>query len=211
MKRGLFFVIEGPDGLGKSTQASILKDYLECKGRRVLLTREPGGSWFGDAIRNILLTSSTDHVLTPEAELFLFLADRANHVQQVIVPTLASGMDVVCDRYVHSTYVYQSVGRGFNIEKLKELHALATDHLYPDLSIILKGKGHRQEPLNSLDVLSSTYHDQISMAYDRLADFIPNTHYINGDQALRFVYNDISYLVDRELEKYSSHAPHEST
>jgi dTMP kinase len=132
---GLFITLEGIDGSGKSTQARLLAEALRQSGRCVRLTREPGGTTAGEQIRHLVL--SPERAISPEAELFLYLADRALHVLEVIRPALAAGCVVVCERYTDSTLAYQGYGRGLDLDLLRRLNALATQETAPDLTIVL--------------------------------------------------------------------------
>ncbi len=131
----MFITFEGIEGSGKSTALIGLCDYLEKQGFEVIRTREPGGSALGQNLRSTLLDERSK--LCSEAELFLFLADRAQHVQEVIRPALEQGKFVLCDRYVDSTLAYQGAGRGLDIEKLLSLHELCTHNLWPNLTLLL--------------------------------------------------------------------------
>ena len=132
----MFITFEGIEGTGKSTQIELLRERLEARGRRVVVTCEPGGSRIGAELRRVLL-SLENRDLTPQAELFLYLADRAQHVAQVVRPALASGAVVLSDRFVDSTVAYQGHGRGMDIALLHQLNAVAVDGLWPQLTILL--------------------------------------------------------------------------
>lgn len=132
----MFITFEGIEGSGKSTQIGLLAQALEARGRELLLTREPGGSELGNTLRPILL-SMKSRDLTSRAELFLYLADRAQHAATVIRPALAAGRVVLCDRYADSTTVYQGSGRGLDLAALEQLNALAVDGLWPERTILL--------------------------------------------------------------------------
>lgn len=131
-----FITFEGGDGSGKSTQVRLLADFLSSKGRDVLVTREPGGTELGLLIRRLLLEVS-DQTIVPTAELLLYLADRAQHVQQVILPALRLGKVVLCDRFTDSTVAYQGFGRGIEIGLLQRLNNLADDGCRPALTFLL--------------------------------------------------------------------------
>ena len=131
----MFITLEGIEGVGKTTLLHNLAGVFKQLGHTVLVTREPGGSALGQALRPLLLSNKA--TLCPEAELFLFLADRAQHVAEVIRPALAQGSIVLCDRYVDSTIVYQGYGRGLNIERLRELNEMAVGGLWPDRTFVL--------------------------------------------------------------------------
>lgn len=135
MSKGLFITFEGGDGCGKTTQIKLLDEYLRGKGYKTLLTREPGAKGLGEKIREILLNYNGE--VSPRCESFLFLADRAQHIDCVIKPAIESGIIVLCDRHTDSTIAYQGYGRGLNIEQIKSLNKIATSGLKPDLTIVL--------------------------------------------------------------------------
>lgn len=132
----MFVTLEGIEGTGKSTQIALLADWLRGRGREPVITREPGGSRLGGELRRILLSmESTD--ITGPAELFLYLADRAQHVATVIKPALDQGRDVICDRFADSTVVYQGYGRGLDPKLLHAFNEVAVAGSWPDLTILL--------------------------------------------------------------------------
>ena len=130
----MFITLEGGEGVGKTTQQALLALQLRQAGYPCLCTREPGGTALGRALREILLHGDP---LTPLAELFLYAADRAEHVQKCILPALAAGQVVVCDRFTDSTLAYQGYGRGLDLEKIRQLNHLATGGLQPHLTLWL--------------------------------------------------------------------------
>jgi len=132
----VFITFEGIDGCGKSTQISRLERDLRGNGVPVLLTREPGGTEIGKAIRDILLHVENTH-LTPLAELFLYAADRAQHVQEIIKPALAAGKWVICDRYYDATTVYQGVALEYDDQLIETLNREASVGLEPDITFLL--------------------------------------------------------------------------
>ncbi len=132
----MFITFEGIEGSGKSSLIKMVAKRLEESGRSVLLTREPGGSRLGTTLRAILLDlENTD--ISSEAELFLYLADRAQHVAQVIRPALEAGKAVLCDRFADSTVVYQGYGRGLDPRQLHAFNDIAVAGLWPDLTLLL--------------------------------------------------------------------------
>ena len=136
--RGWFITIEGPEGAGKTTQAARLGRHLEDRGRIVHLTREPGGTWVGEQIRAILLARTDSTAATdPLTDALLFNAARRQLVSEVIRPALETGDTIVCARYADSTLAYQGYGAGVPLDRLRELAAVATDDLVPDLTILL--------------------------------------------------------------------------
>lgn len=131
-----FISLEGTEGCGKSTTLAGLQAMLTKADIPHITTREPGGSTLGKALRPLLLDKNTAQ-LGPVAELFLFMADRVQHIEEVIKPALAQGLWVLCDRYADSTIAYQGFGRGLDIEWLKDLHAKATGNFWPDITLWL--------------------------------------------------------------------------
>jgi len=134
--RGKFITIEGLDGCGKSTQLGRLADVLRADGVRVLETREPGGTPVGEKIRAVLLDSRTSG-LSPRAEMALMFGARAQHVDEAILPALAEGAWVLCDRFTDSTEAYQGGGRKLGSEPVLALHKLLCHDLQPDLTILM--------------------------------------------------------------------------
>ncbi len=135
MGRGLFITLEGVEGSGKTTQAATLADTLRKEGRTVAVTHEPGGTRAGEAIRKIFLDPEVS--LDVASELLLVLADRAQHVREMIRPRVEAGEIVISDRYSDSTVAYQGYGRGFDLPLLRQLNQLATADMVPDLTIVL--------------------------------------------------------------------------
>lgn len=135
VRRGAFIVIEGPEGAGKSTQIARLARRLRAAGRDPVLTREPGGTRAGDAIRQVVLDPEQE--ILPLAEFLLYSASRAQLVAEVIEPALSKGLDVVCDRYTAASVAYQGYGRGLDLTFIAELNERVTGGLKPDLSVLL--------------------------------------------------------------------------
>jgi dTMP kinase len=135
MSRGRFFVLEGGEGVGKTTQWRRLADALRERGHDVLAVREPGGTPAGDVIRTLLLDPASS--LAPTAEALLFAASRAQLITEIVAPALADGRTVLVDRFLLSTYAYQGAGRGLSIDALRQVNAVATAGLVPDLTLLL--------------------------------------------------------------------------
>lgn len=136
-RRGTFITIEGPEGGGKSTHARLLVERMAAEKYPVLAVRDPGGTQTGEAIRRILQQDMADEALGAEAEMFLFMASRAQLVARVILPALAKGVHVVCDRFADSTCAYQGAGRGIALDRILAVNELATQGLAPDLTLLL--------------------------------------------------------------------------
>ena len=153
MRRGLFFAFEGIDGCGKSTQVSKIENKLSAMGYSVVVTREPGGTPISEKIRSILI--STDHTeMVNECELLLYLAARAQHVKEKIVPALENGMVVLCDRFQLATFAYQGYGRCYSLDELKSLNRFATGSISPDMTFVfdipVDLAYHRMQKMNKL-------------------------------------------------------------
>ena len=134
---GLFITFEGGEGCGKSTQIAALKARLEAIGKTVVQTREPGGTALGESVRNLLQYDDAGQGMSPEAELLLFAASRAQHVRELIVPAIAEGQIVLCDRFLDSTTVYQGVARAIDSKKVDTVNQFAIGDTMPDLTILI--------------------------------------------------------------------------
>ena len=140
MPRGYFITFEGLDGSGKTTQLRRLATSLEAQGHTVVTLRQPGGTALGDRIRSILLDSRSEAALgpiAPAAEMALMFADRAQSISEVILPALAAGSIILCDRYTDSSEAYQGGGRQLGSQRILAMHAAACDNLQPDLTLLL--------------------------------------------------------------------------
>ena len=133
---GIFVVLEGGEGVGKTTQLTLLETWLKDGGHRVVRTREPGGTEIGERIRTLVLDHGQGEV-DPRTEALLMAASRAAHVEQKIRPALASGSVVLCDRYVDSSLAYQGAGRGLGVKPVERVNDWATDGLLPELTVVL--------------------------------------------------------------------------
>jgi dTMP kinase len=166
--RGCLITIEGIDGAGKSTQVERLAGVLRAHGHRVVATREPGATALGREIRRLVLGG--DLGFTPEAELLLFLADRAEHVATVIVPALRDGAIVVCDRFSDSTIAYQGYGRQADLERVRRWDAESRPGVDPDLTLLLDcpialGAKRRHRESDRYQVLDSGFHERVRQGF----------------------------------------------
>ncbi|MDR6876753.1 dTMP kinase [Microbacterium barkeri] len=135
MARGVWITFEGGDGVGKTTQARLLEDWLAAEGRTVVRTREPGGSDVGQLIRDIVLHHRGD--IAPRAEALLYAADRAHHVRAVVRPALERGEVVIQDRYLDSSVAYQGAGRVLDADEVRDLSLWAAEGALPDVTVLL--------------------------------------------------------------------------
>ncbi len=188
-KVSLFITFEGPDGSGKTTQARALYEYLRERGYPVLLTREPGGTSIGGQIREILHSVENVEML-PRTEILLYSASRAQLVGQVILPNLAQGKIVLCDRYADSTLAYQGYGHGLDLELLEIITAFATNSLKPNLIIYLdtnveeglrrKWMAHQvgETEWNRMDRQEVAFHQRVREGYLRMAEAEPERWWV---------------------------------
>jgi len=181
MKRGLFITMEGIDGCGKTTQTSLLAHALNERGHEVIVTRQPGGTRVGERVRDILL-ANTSVGLVPLAEMLLYAADRAQHVNELIRPSLEAGRIVISDRYTDSTVAFQGYGRGLDLKIIDQLNDLATGGLKPDLTILLTvtpeaararfdsrhSKDESQKGMTRFEEESMDFHERVRAGYERL-------------------------------------------
>ena len=182
----MFITLEGIEGSGKTTQISQLVKFLEKRGMDCVATRQPGGTLIGESIRSILL-DPTNHALEPLAELLLYMADRAQHINELIRPALKEGKAVVCDRYFDATLVYQGFARGLNIDLIRQLHQLLFKDLKPDITLLLDlspqvglkrawqqlDTGQRSGDESRFEAEKVVFHEKVRAGYLELARLEP--------------------------------------
>ena len=182
---GLFLCLEGGEGAGKSTQAALLVEWLEGLGHPVLLTREPGGTEVGQVLRRIVLDNDTGE-LSPRTEALIYAADKAEHVDRVVLPALADGTVVLTDRYVDSTLAYQGAGREIGIAELEAVARWATSDLRPNLTIVLDVDPSvglsRFEGADRIEAEPLEFHQRVRQHFLDLAAVDP-AHYLVVDAA----------------------------
>jgi dTMP kinase len=166
--KGKFITFEGSEGCGKSTQSQLLFRYLKAKGKKVIYLREPGGVILSEKIREILLDPKSQ--ICAEAETLLYMAARAQVVEEIIKPALEAGKIVVCDRFLDSTIAYQGYGLGVDIKLIKNLGNFATQGIKPDLTIFLDlpvehGLKHRNNCKDRIEQRSISYHEKVRNGY----------------------------------------------
>ncbi len=187
----MFVTLEGPEGAGKSTVIKMLAERIRAQGFTVLVTREPGDGPVGKQIREILLHGEK---IASTTELFLFLADRAQHVEAIIRPALQRGEFVLCDRYSDSTLVYQGYGRGLDLDMLRRLNEIATGGLQPDVTLLLDLPPEvglaRQGSKDRLDLEPIEFHQKIRDGFLKEAEAEPG----------RWVVIDAKQEVDKVIE-----------
>jgi dTMP kinase len=180
--KGKFITLEGIDGSGKSTQIGLLAEALRGRGYDVVTTCEPGGTPLGQALRRAFL--ETTETVEPMAELLAFAADRAQHVEHVIRPSLAAGKIVISDRYADATFAYQGAGRGFPEDKVNQVIKLVTDGLKPDLTLFfditveiaierMAGRDESHTKRNRMDDETAEFYSRVREAYLGIAEREP--------------------------------------
>jgi len=197
---GKFITLEGIDGSGKSTQLKMLADALRRQGIEAVTTREPGGTPLGRRLREAFL--ETHEAVSPIAELLLFAADRAQHVEHLIKPSLAEGKIVISDRYADATAAYQGAGRGFPLDTIAEVIRLATAGLSPDMTLFfdipvesavqrMQVRPDSEAKANRMDAETAEFYDRVRRAYLDIA----------ARESDRFVVIDASHTVEEVHRK----------
>ncbi len=201
---GVFITFEGIEGAGKSTQANLLYQYLKEKGKKAILTREPGGTETGKKIREILL-SETEENFPYVAELFLYEADRNFHVNNLIKPHLEKGFYVVCDRYTDSTLAYQGYARGLDINLVERLNNIATQCLYPDITFLidipvelsLERLGKNKDRIESEGI---EFHRRLREGFLKIATKEERVVILDGKKDIQTIFKEIlEVLKERKL------------
>lgn len=203
LNKGLFISLDGPEGRGKSTQAALLADRLREDYVGVILTREPGGTTLGRNLRELTLREFSRHAEEPlsnAAELLLMMADRAQHVQELIRPALEEGQIVISDRYVESTIAYQGWGRGWELESLWKLHEIATGNLFPDLTFLMEGEPLTSRGDDRFERLGDDFHKRVEAGYASLE----GSRYIRvrANRTRMEVTNTLHQYVEDHIRKY---------
>ncbi|CAB4926894.1 unannotated protein [freshwater metagenome] len=193
--KGIFIVFEGGEGIGKSTQSRLLKQWLEQEGESVVLSREPGGSDLGVEIRKILLSHSTGEI-SPRAEALLYAADRAHHVFSVIRPALAAGQVVISDRYFDSSIAYQGAGRILEPGEVARISRWATESLFPTLTVIIDLPAEiglaRLKSKDRLESQPLAFHERVRQEFLQLALLDPERYFIvDGNQSIEDIHTDV--------------------
>lgn len=205
MKPGIFIVLEGPDRSGKSTQASLLKTWLEERGREVVVTREPGGTRLSEQIRKILLDPKSN--IEPMTELFLYETSRIKHTLEKILPALKAGKVIICDRYTLSTTAYQGYGRGLDLKTVETLNRIATMNLKPHLTLVLDipdrifaQREHLRAGRDRMERQSDLFRRRVNRAYKLLARR-PGVTRVDAGRSIDEIQGDIRARVARLLKK----------
>lgn len=210
----MFISLEGIEGSGKTSQTDRLKAYFEDRGLAALVTREPGGTDIGRKIRAILLDPENKN-LSHRAELLLYMADRAQHLEAIVKPALEVGKTVICDRYADATVVYQGYARGLTPDLMHRLHQLLFDDLKPDLTLLLDldaevglsrawrqlDGGARSRREGRFEEEKLAFHERVRAGYLDLARNEPGRfRIIDAAQEEEAVWHDIRRILDEKLD-----------
>ncbi|MGD8588758.1 MAG: dTMP kinase [Chromatiales bacterium] len=205
--RGRFITVEGGEGAGKSSNLSFIRQLLEAAGKPVVFTREPGGTALGEEIRQLLLGHSHTG-MADDTELLLMFAARAEHVQRKILPALAAGTWVLCDRFTDASYAYQGAGRGIDPTRIAQLEQFVQGELRPDLTLLLDlpielglaRAGGRSRP-DRFESETLDFFDKVRQGYLRIAAQEPQrVKVIDASPALVQVQHQIEVVISNFLE-----------
>lgn len=203
MEKGIFITFEGADGCGKTTQIELLKKYLDDMGTENIQTREPGATDLGIELRKILL--HYEKPVSDVAETFLYLADRAQHVEFEIKSALNEGKIVLCDRYIDSTLSYQGYARGQDLDKIKKLNEIATGGLKPDLTIVFDIESEiAQRRLGGekdrLEKEGLEFHKKLRFGYLEISKEEPDrVKVINSNDSIENIHKKVLNLIKEEF------------
>jgi len=203
----MFITFEGPEGSGKSSQIKLLSDYLRRQGFSVVATREPGGTPIGNQIRRCVHDVGNAN-MTPQTEMLLYSASRAQLVAEIIRPALAAGQIVLCDRFYDSTIAYQGYGRGLNLDDLYAITRFATGSLKPGLTLLLDiavadglaRRAHNGLEMNRLDRETLSFHRRVRQGYHRMAAEEPERWVVvDAARPLAEVQTTVRQIVEKRL------------
>ena len=205
--KGLFIVMEGPDGSGKTTQINLLKEYLEEAGYECLITREPGGTVIGEEVRQLILNPEHKE-MSPVTEMLLYAASRAQLVHEVIGPALEEGKIVISDRFVDSSIVYQGIARNLGISTVSAVNAPGIGIYRPDGIFFIdlsEAEGLRrkkeQKNLDRMEQEGIDFHHMVSEGYRKVLSGRPEVMKIDGGRSIDTIQKKIRNYVDELLKK----------
>ena len=214
--RGLFITLEGIDGCGKSTQREMLAEKLKSRGFEIVVTREPGGTVIGEGIRQLLVSDASVHI-APTTELLLYVAARAQHVAELIRPSVDAGRIVISDRYTDSTVAFQGYGRGLDLDVIESLNRFATAGLKPDLTIVfdLDPNTARSRSvsrpvgglLGAFDEQHADFHERMRAGYLKMANDDPSRiRVVDASGAADETHGQVMSVVLEKIEESAQKA-----
>jgi dTMP kinase len=200
--KGLFIVIEGPDGSGKSTMAKKIGEYFSANGRQIEFTREPGGTNISEKIRELILDKNNME-MDYKTEALLYAAARAQLVSQKIIPWLADGKIVISERYVYSSFVYQGIGRNLGIEEIKKINDFGTSGLEPNLVLFFdidpQKALERKLNLDGGDRIENeniSFHQSVYSGYKEIVKNYSNIITINAERNVEEIFEDVKRIIN---------------
>jgi len=208
MKTGMFLTLEGCEGVGKSTNLTYIKQFLQSAGKVVVVTREPGGTVFAEKIRQLLLANG-DEPVSESTELLLMFAARAQHIAQVIQPALNQGHWLLCDRFTDSTYAYQGGGRAMDIKMIEWLEDKVQAGLRPDLTFLLDApvevgmdRANKRGELDRFESEKQAFFERVRAAFLQRADENPKQiKIINAAQSIDKVQAEIKIILQKIIDR----------
>jgi dTMP kinase len=203
MTKGLFITVEGGEGCGKTTNLTFVKSYLEARGIEVVATREPGGTPLAEEIRQLLL-NPRDELVSPDAELLLMFAARAQHLAATIIPALERGAWVLCDRFTDATYAYQGAGRCLGESKIAQLEHLVQGELRPDVTLLLDvpldvgmARAVQRGDLDRMEQENIAFFERVRCCYLERANQAPDRYrVVDASPALQEVQRSLAQILD---------------
>ncbi|MDD3846432.1 MAG: dTMP kinase [Syntrophorhabdaceae bacterium] len=204
----MLITFEGIEGSGKTTQIELLSDYLSGEGHSVVKTREPGGTGFGEALREVLLKNNMD--VDPLSELLVFMAMRAQHVEEVILPALQDGKVILCDRFIDATYAYQGYGRKIDLGVIETLNRLVTKGIRPNLTILMNVTAERglkrkaaASLMDRIEEEDISFHQRVKKAYEKLAKEDPKRFFVvDGSLKVEAIHEIVREKTNNVLKSY---------
>lgn len=207
MEQGIFITVEGTDGSGKTTQIGFIKSYLEEKGYKVVLTREPGGTKIGEKIRNLILDVENTE-MSRETEILLYASARAQLVSEVIEPAIEEGAIVICDRFVDSSYAYQGFGREADLKVITDVNRAALNGIMPDITFLFDISPEialcRRLASTAADRIEKEkmeFHKKVYSGYRKLASLYPDRiKSIDSNRNIEEISEEVKIYLDELFE-----------
>lgn len=205
-KRGKLISFEGPDGSGKTTQIELLENYLKDKGYDIIKTREPGGTPISEKIRDVILDNKNKE-MCGMCEALLYAASRAQLVEEIIKPSINEGKIVICDRFVHSSLVYQGIGRNLGVDRIRGINDAALNGLSADLVIMLNisyeeglRRKEKQQVLDRIENSGDNFHKKVFEGYTQIAENSDKIKVVDASVSVDDIHHNIVKLINKMLD-----------